>query len=96
MSKRDEYIERMKRQLDELNAQLTELEGKGEAAQAEFKEKHKEQISQVREHYHSALTKMSEIKSASEDKWESLVEEGEKVQKAFVHSFNYFKSQLKG
>lgn len=96
MSKRDEYIERMKRQLDELNAQLTELESKGEAAQAEFREKHQEQISMVREHYHSALTKMSEIKSASEDKWESLVDEGEKVHKAFVHSFNYFKSQLKG
>jgi len=96
MSKRDEYIETMKRQLDELNAQLTELEGKGEAVQAEFKEKHQEQISQVREHYHSALTKMSEIKSASEDKWESLVDEGEKVHKALVHSFNYFKSQMKG
>jgi hypothetical protein len=38
---------------------------------------------------------MEEIKEASEDKWEALVEEGERVQKAFVHSFNYFKSQLK-
>lgn len=95
MSKRDEYIEAMKRQLDELNAQLTELEKKGEAAQAEFTEKHKDQIAQVRGHYNAALSKINEIKTASEDTWESLLAEGEKVHKAFVHSFNYFKSQLK-
>ena len=95
MSKRDEYIAKMKQQLDELNAQLTELEDKGAAAQAEFLDKHKEQIAQVRGHYSSALAKMEEVKSASEDKWESMVAEGEKVHKAFVHSFNYFKSQLK-
>lgn len=95
MSKRDEYIDKMKQQLDGLNAQLKELEGKGEAAQAEFLEKHAEQITQLREHYAAALTKLDQIKSASEDKWESLVADGDKIHKAFVHSFNYFKSQLK-
>lgn len=95
MSKRDEYIEVMKRQLDELNEQLTQLEKKGEAAQAEFTEKHKDQIAQVRGHYNAALSKMNEIKAASEETWESLLAEGEKVHKAFVHSFNYFNSQLK-
>jgi len=95
MSKREDYIENMKQQLDGLNAQLKELETKGEAAQAEFLEKHAEQITQLREHYVAALAKLDEVKSASEDKWESVVTEGEKIHKAFVHSFNYFKSQLK-
>ena len=95
MSKREEYIENMKQQLDGLNAQLKELETKGKAAQAEFLEKHAEQITQLREHYVAALAKLDEVKSASEDKWESVVTEGEKIHKAFVHSFNYFKSQLK-
>ena len=95
MSKRDEYIETMKQQLDGLNAQLKELEAKGETAQAEFLENHAEQITQLREHYVAALGKLDEVKSASEDKWESVVTEGEKIHKAFVHSFNYFKSQLK-
>ena len=95
MSKREEYIENMKQQLEGLNAQLKELETKGEAAQAEFLEKHAEQITQLREHYVAALAKLDEVKSASEDKWESVVTEGEKIHKAFVHSFNYFKSQLK-
>ena len=95
MSKRDEYIEKMRIQLEALNSQLAELESKGAAAQSEFIEKHQEQITQVRGHYQTALAKMEEVKAASEDKWESLVAEGEKVHKAFVHSFNYFKSQLK-
>ena len=95
MSKRDEYIGKMKQQLDGLNAQLKELETKGETAQAEFLEKHAEQITQLREHYAAALTKLDQIKSASEDKWESLVADGDKIHKAFVHSLNYFKSQLK-
>jgi len=95
MSRRDDYVQKMKTQLDELNAQLSELEAKGAAAQAEFQDKHRDQIAQVREHYHSALSKMAEVKEASEDKWEAMVDEGEKVHKALVHSFNYFKSQMK-
>jgi len=55
----------------------------------------RQKITQLREHYAAALAKLDEVKSASEDKWESVVTEGEKIHKAFVHSFNYFKSQLK-
>lgn len=95
MLNRDEYIEKMKNQLDELNAQLKEWEGKAESAQEDFREKHADQIAALREHYVATLTKLNELKAAGEDKWEALVAEGEKVHKAFVHSFNYFKSQLK-
>jgi hypothetical protein len=38
---------------------------------------------------------MEAMKAASESKWDELLAEGEKVHKAFVHSVNYFKSQLK-
>ena len=41
------------------------------------------------------LALINRIKTASEDTWESMLAEGEKIHKAFVHSFNYFKSQLK-
>lgn len=95
MSTRDEYIEKMKQQLDALNAQLKELEARGETVQKEFLENHQEQIAQVREHYLSAMAKLDEFKTASEEKWDAMVAEGEKVHKAFVHSVNYFKSQLK-
>jgi outer membrane murein-binding lipoprotein Lpp len=95
MTKRDEYIERMKKQLDDLNSQLDELETKSEATRSEYRAKYDKHAAEVRVQYASALAKLDEVKEASEDKWESLVQEGEKVQKALVHSFNYFKAELK-
>jgi hypothetical protein len=95
MSKRDEYIEKMKQQLDELNDQLGKLELKAQAANEELHAKYSEQMDDLRKMSSAAQQKMDEIRQAGEDRWESLVEEAEKVHKAFVHSFNYFKSQLK-
>ena len=95
MSKRDQYVEKMKQQLDELNGQVTKLEAKAKDANAEVRVKYDKQMDELRELSIAAHKKMEEIKSSGEDKWESLVAEGDKVQKAFVHSFNYFKSQLK-
>lgn len=95
MLSRDEYVGKMKHQLDELNGKIDELEAKGKVANTELHGKYDETMAELREHAAAAGKKMEEIKDAGEDKWEALVEEGEKVQKAFVSSFNYFKSQFK-
>ncbi len=95
MSKRDEYIAKMKQQLDDLNKQIGELETKAKAGQAELGKKYEEQMTNLQELSRSAKVKMDELKEAGEDKWDALIAEGEKVHKAFVHSVNYFKSQLK-
>lgn len=95
MSKRDQYVKTMKQQLDELNGQITRLEAKAKDANAELRVKYDKQMGELRELSRAAQVKMEEIKGAGEDKWEALVAEGDKLQKAFVHSFNYFKSQLK-
>lgn len=95
MSKRDVYVEKMKQQLDELNSKLDDLDNMREAASAELREKYDEKMAELRTHAAGVGAKMDEIKDASEDKWEALVAEGEKLQNALVHSFNYFKSQMK-
>jgi hypothetical protein len=95
MSKRDQYVEKMKLQLDDLNEQIGKLETRSREVGAEVQAKYDEQMTELRKHSSAAQEKMEEIKEAGEDKWEALVAEGEKVQKAFMHSFNYFKSQLK-
>ena len=95
MSKRDEYIELMKKQLDELNAQVGELEKKAKAGQEVLEDKYAEHLAHAKELSASAMAQMNELRTAGEDRWEELVEEGEKVRKAFVHSVNYFRSQLK-
>ena len=94
MSKRDEYIEMMKKQLDDLNVQIGELEAKAKAGGEGLKKEYEEQLANLKEHSAAAMMKLNELKGAGEEKWDDLIAEGDKVYKAFVHSVNYFKSQL--
>ncbi|MBT8041170.1 MAG: hypothetical protein HKO85_11295 [Xanthomonadales bacterium] len=95
MSKRDEVIQKMKAQLDEMNAQLDELESKASSGQQKLGQKYDEQVAQLRSSARSVKKKLDEMKAAGDDRWDAVVAEAEKVQKALVHSFNYFRSQLK-
>jgi prefoldin subunit 5 len=95
MSKREEFVEAMKRQLDEMNVQIDELEAKVKTEQEKFGAKYDEQMQHLRASSQAVTKKIDEIRAAGDERWEALVAEGEKIQKALVHSFNYFKSQLK-
>lgn len=94
MSKRDEYVEKIKLQLDELNAKMTVLENKAQDAKDDARDKYKEEMRKLRHQSKLAVAKLDELKAVGEDSWTSMVSEMEKVRDAFKHSFNYFKSQL--
>lgn len=94
MSKRDDYIEKMKLQLDEANTKMSELEAKAKEAKAEAREKYAEEMGKLRHQSQLAVSKLEELKAAGEDSWDGMVAEMEKIRDAFVHSFKYFKSQL--
>lgn len=95
MSKRNEYIAKMKGQLDELNLRIDELEDKAKHLKDEALVKYDRQISGLKDLADSAKNHMQELKTSGEDKWEQAAAEGDKIHKAFIHSYNYFKSQLK-
>ena len=94
MSKRDEYIAKMKLQLDELDAKMDKLEAKATAAKEDVRAKYREEMAKLREQSKLAKGKLQEVKAAGEDTWDMVVKEMEKVRDAVVHSYNYFKSQL--
>ncbi len=94
MSKKDSYIAKMKLQLDELDAKMNKVEAKAKEAKEDAVDKYKEEMSKLRKQSKIAVAKLDELQKASEETWESMVTEMEKVRDAFVHSFNYFKSQL--
>jgi chromosome segregation ATPase len=91
---RDEIVAAMKAQLDETNAMLGDLETRAAKATAEALEKYRQQIARLQEQSESAQEKLKELTDAGEDAWEGMVAEAEKLRDAFIHSFNYFKSQL--
>ena len=84
----------MKQQLDDLNAQIGDLEAKAKAGQEELHKEYNEQLAKLKQQSQVALQKLNELKGAGEEKWDELIAEGDKVYKAFVHSVNYFKSQV--
>ena len=94
MSKRDEYIAKIKLQLDELNANIGAAETKLHAAKAEVREKYTAEVGTLQEQYKHAVASLDELKAAGEDSWEAMVAKVEKVRDALKHSYNYFKSQL--
>jgi uncharacterized alpha-E superfamily protein len=94
MTSRDDYVAKMKLQLDELNAKMTDLESKATEAKAEAHEKYKEEMKKLRQHSKAAIAKLDELRAAGESSWEKMVAEMEKVRDAFTHSFRYFKSQI--
>ena len=95
MSKRDEYTSKMKTQIDELNGQIDELQVKAKDAKDDVRGKYETQVANLRYQSQQVGDKLDELKASGEEAWEKLVAELDKVRDAFVHSFNYFKAQLK-
>ena len=95
VSKHTEYVAKMKAQLDELNVKMTELDAKAKEAREEARARYKEEMAKLQHQSKLAVAKFEDMKAAGDDTWEKMVTEMEKVRDAFIHSFSYFKSQVK-
>ena len=94
MTTRATYIDKMKLQLDELDAKMATLELKASDAKESAHDKYLEEMAKLRHQSTLAKGKLADLKLAGEDKWDNMVADMDKVRDAFKHSFNYFKSQL--
>jgi hypothetical protein len=94
MSTRALYIAKMRRQLAELDVQMNLLEARALDVQDGARDKYQEEIGQLRHQSGLVVAKLQAIKTAGEDTWETLVDEMEKVRKAFTNSFQYLKSKI--
>lgn len=94
MTTRDDYVAKMKLQLDEMNEKMTALEARAQEAKDDARAKYKEEMRKLRHQSKLAVAKLEELRAVGEDSWEAMVTEMEKVRDAFTHSFNYFKSQV--
>lgn len=94
MSTKNVYIEKMKSQLDELNANMNKLDARATEAKADARDAYLEELRKMRYQSKLAGAKLDELKAAGEEGWDRMVSEMDKVREAFMHSFNYFKSQV--
>lgn len=95
MLTRNEYVSKMKLQLDKWNAEMDALEAKAHKANEDTEVKYKEQLIALRAKRQESEKQLEAIKSASEDSWMHLKAETENVWEAFKDSMNQFKSHFK-
>jgi uncharacterized coiled-coil DUF342 family protein len=72
MTKRDEYVEKMKTQLDEWNTKLASLETRASQVKDEAKVKYEEEMALIVSKRDEAKGKLSELQGAGEEAWEEL------------------------
>jgi phage host-nuclease inhibitor protein Gam len=92
---RNEFVEKLKAQLDDINADLDNLEAKVNDARADVKEEYQEKLHEAKEARVIAETKLQKLRDAGEDAWEEMKAEAEHTWKALRNSVNYFKSHFK-
>ena len=72
MSKRDEYVAKLKNKLDEWNKDVDKLEAKSEHVKEEVKEKYHEELEVVKKQRDNARAKAMELIESGEEAWEEL------------------------
>jgi uncharacterized coiled-coil DUF342 family protein len=72
MSSRQKYIDDLKVKLDEWNAEITRLEAKAQAAQADMKAEYNRQVETLKERQRETQQRMEELQTSSESAWEDM------------------------
>jgi multidrug resistance efflux pump len=72
MGTRDEYLEKLKSQLDVWNGEVSKWEAKVKSAQAEIKPQYEQQLELMKQHRESAMYQMKLLQDAAGDAWMEL------------------------
>jgi hypothetical protein len=94
MPTRDEYVAKMKKQLDGWSTEMDALEARARKAKEDVKAKYQEQLSVLRAKRLEGQEKLAAIKAAREDSWEQLKAETENVLHALKDSVLAFKAHF--
>jgi len=94
MENRDEYVEKLKAQLDEWNAELVRWEARAKAAQTDARVEYERRIDALRQQRDSAVDQLTRIQATAGDAWLELArgadEAWEKMRNAFEKTRSHF------
>jgi lipid II:glycine glycyltransferase (peptidoglycan interpeptide bridge formation enzyme) len=91
---RDEYVQKLKTQLDEWNAEAAKWEAKAKAAQHEAKTEYERNLAQFHQRRDEGMHKMKEIQAASSDAWMEMMRGADDAWKRMHEAFNQAKSKF--
>ena len=95
MSNRDEYVQKLKAQLDNWNAEIAKWEAKAHAAQAEARVEYDKRLEAVRQQREQAAYQRRLVQAATGDAWLDLMrgadEAWARMREAFDKASSHFR-----
>jgi hypothetical protein len=95
MATRDEYVEKLKSQLDHWNAEMTKWEAQAKEKQASLRAEYDKQLAAFRQKRDQALGELRKVQGASGDAWKDLAhgadEAWDRMREAFEKAHSHFK-----
>ncbi|HMK13760.1 MAG TPA: hypothetical protein VK460_01930 [Burkholderiales bacterium] len=73
MMTRDEYVQKLKTQLDQWNSEITKWEAKTRSAQAKMKADYENQLKALRSRRDDAMTQLRQVQAASGEAWMDMM-----------------------
>lgn len=88
MSKRDEYVERAKKRLDDWNSDIKKLEDAYEKAESGARHRLNEQIESLRRHREGVQEHIQRIEDAAEEVWHEIARGAEETWRLIGDTFS--------
>ncbi|HYA46519.1 MAG TPA: hypothetical protein VEF92_03110 [Burkholderiales bacterium] len=95
MSKRDDYVNNLKSQLDQWNAEITKWEGQAKAAQANLRAEYEKQLAGFRARRDQATEQLRKIQAATGDAWIDLARGADQAWASMSEAFEKARSHFK-
>ncbi len=97
MSNRDEYVEKMKTQLDQWNAEIAKWEGKAQGVQAEARAEYDKRLEALKQQREQAMYQMKLLQAAAGEAWVEMMrgtdEAWARMREAFDKASSHFRAK---
>lgn len=91
---RDEYVEKMKVQLDQWNAEVARWEAKARTSQADMKSQYDAQLEALRSRRDEAMYLLHQVQVASGEAWMDMMKGADAAWKAMADAFGKARSHF--
>jgi lipid II:glycine glycyltransferase (peptidoglycan interpeptide bridge formation enzyme) len=88
MISRDEYVQKLKSQIEQWNAEAARWEAKAKAAQAGMQAEYAKQLEQYRGKRDAALAELRRVQNASADAWKDMMRGADAAFKSMQDAFD--------
>ena len=94
MMNRDEYVQKLKTQLDQWNAEAEKWEAKAKEAQSHMKAEYEKQLATINSRRDEALYQMKRVQNASHDAWQDMMRGADEAWKNMQQAFDKARSHF--